>query len=125
VAEDDGLSFAPVLEVDLGAVFRRDRARRFSSAVFRGECGHAFASFSCAGPSIRAPDLVSRFPNISLYRCVGLSTSPPGYGLPRTPLPDTWVNTTFASLRPQRASRDLPPTQGRSLLLPPNHPGLP
>ena len=45
VAEDDGLPFAPVLEVDPGAVFRRDRARRFSSAVFRGECGHAFASF--------------------------------------------------------------------------------
>src|ERR671921_1725562 len=36
-----------------------------------------FCHFPCAGPSIRTPDLVSRFSNISFYRCVGLSTSLP------------------------------------------------
>src|SRR5919112_1529349 len=36
-----------------------------------------FCHFPCAGPSIRTPDLVFRFANISFYRCVGLSTSLP------------------------------------------------
>ena len=45
MAEDVGLSFAPVLKIDLGAVLGGDGARRFSSATFRSDRAQWLASF--------------------------------------------------------------------------------
>jgi hypothetical protein len=54
VAEDDGLSFAPVLKIDLRAVLSGDGARRFSSATFRSDCAQWFASFLSWGLTFRS-----------------------------------------------------------------------
>jgi hypothetical protein len=77
VAEDDGLSFAPVLVVDLRSVFRGDCARCIASTVCRLDGGHSFASCSIGG----CTDVVARFTNNSLYRYFVLFTSLPSGSL--------------------------------------------